>query len=70
MIFSTPLEFVTQNIIVAWILWSTYSFRFLEQQVIISCLILVRMAPYQNFYLKQLIVYSILQMWMPLSSDW
>ena len=30
---------VSQNIIVIWILWSKYSFRFLEQSVIISSLI-------------------------------
>ena len=32
----TPLELSTPKIIVIWILWSSYSFRFLEQSVIIS----------------------------------
>ena len=34
---STPL--ISENIIVKWILWSSYSFRFLEQSVIIPSLI-------------------------------
>ena len=49
---STPSELLTNKIIVIWILWSSYSFRFLEQSVIISNLIQVRKIPYPNFYLK------------------
>ena len=35
--------------IVIWIMWSSYSFRFLEQSVKISNLIPVRKVPYPNF---------------------
>ena len=38
---STPSELLTKQIIVIWILWPGYSFRFLEQSVIISHLISV-----------------------------
>ena len=67
---STPLDLVTQNIIVLWIMWSSYSFRFLEQSVIISSLIPVRKVPYPNCYLKQHIVHPVLQMWMHSNFDW
>ena len=49
---ATPSELLTQKIIVIWILWSSYSFRLLEQSVIISNLIPVRKVPYSNFYFK------------------
>ena len=49
---SNPSELSTQKDIVIWIMWSSYSFRFLEQSVIISNLIPVRKVPYPNLYLK------------------
>ena len=63
---STPSEFVTQNISVTWNPWSKYSFRFLEQSVIISGLIPV---PCQKVYLRKHIVHPILLMWMPSNFD-
>ena len=66
---STPLELLTQKSIVILIMWSIYSFRFLEQSVTISNLIPVRKVPYQNFYLKQHIMHPVLQMWMPSNLD-
>ena len=41
-----PLELVTQNIIVIWILLFSNSSRFFEQSFIISSLIPVRKVPY------------------------
>ena len=67
---STPLELVTQYVIVIWILWSSYSFRFLEQSVLISSSIPVRKVPYQFFYLEQHILHPVLQMWMSSNFGW
>ena len=53
--------------IVIWILWSSYSFRFLEQSLFP---IPVRKVPYPNFYLKQHRVHPVLQMWMHSNCDW
>ena len=66
---STPSELLTHKIIVIWILWSSYSFRFLEQSVIISNLIPTRQVPYPNFYLKQHILHPVLQMFLHSNFD-
>ena len=52
---STHLELAVLNIIATLILWSSYSFRYLEHRAIIFNLIPVRKVPYQNVYLKQYI---------------
>ena len=44
--------------------------RFLEQSLIISRVIPVQKAPYQNLFVKQHIVYPVLQMRMPSNFDW
>ena len=46
---STPSELLTPKTIVIWILWSSYSFWFLEQSVKIANLIPVRKVPYPIF---------------------
>ena len=66
---STPFEWVIQNIIVIRILWSSYTFRFIEQSVTTSSSIPIRQVPDANFYLKQHIVHPVLQMWMHSNFD-